>query len=105
MVDGIAPDKLAMSSTDIITEYRLEQNYPNPFNPTTIISWQSPKAGHQTLKVYDILGNEVAVLVDEYREAGRYTVEFSATQLPSGVYIYRLSVGDFVDVKKMIVVK
>ncbi|WP_369695749.1 T9SS type A sorting domain-containing protein, partial [Ignavibacterium album] len=105
MVDGIAPDKLAMSNTEIITEYKLEQNYPNPFNPTTVISWQSPKGSHQTLKVYDILGNEVATLVDEYKESGRYKVEFDASKLASGVYIYRFSAGNYVDVKKMIVVK
>ncbi|WP_290663626.1 T9SS type A sorting domain-containing protein, partial [Ignavibacterium sp.] len=85
--------------------YKLEQNYPNPFNPTTVISWQSPKGSHQTLKVYDILGNEVATLVDEYKESGRYKVEFDASKLASGVYIYRFSAGNYVDVKKMIVVK
>jgi len=54
------------------TEYVLEQNYPNPFNPSTVISWQSPVGSQQTLKIYDILGNEVATLVDEYKPAGRY---------------------------------
>lgn len=86
-------------------DFNLYQNYPNPFNPTTVISWQSPVASHQTLKVYDILGNEVVTLVDEYREAGRYKVEFDASSLASGVYIYKLTAGSFVSSKKMMVVK
>ncbi|BDQ03916.1 T9SS type A sorting domain-containing protein [Ignavibacterium sp.] len=86
-------------------EFALSQNYPNPFNPTTVISWQSPVASHQTLKVYDILGNEVVTLVDEYREAGRYKVEFDASSLASGVYIYKLTAGSFTSSKKMMVVK
>jgi subtilisin family serine protease len=92
------------------TKYELTQNYPNPFNPSTIISWQSPIAGHQTLRVYDILGNEVVNLVDEYREAGRYEVEFNGhsdegQNLSSGVYLYHLQSGDFVQTKKMILMK
>jgi hypothetical protein len=86
-------------------EFSLHQNYPNPFNPTTVISWQLPVGSHQTLKVYDILGNEVVTLVDEFREAGSYKVEFNASALPSGVYYYKLSAGNFSDVKKMMVVK
>lgn len=86
-------------------EFSLHQNYPNPFNPTTVISWQSPVSSHQMLKVYDILGNEVATLVDEFREAGSYKVEFDASDLPSGVYYYKLTAGNFTDVKKMMVVK
>ena len=85
--------------------YELGQNYPNPFNPSTIISWQSPVAGHQTLKVYDVLGNKVAALVDEFRNVGTYEVSFDATQLSSGIYFYRLQAGDFVQTKKMILIK
>lgn len=88
-----------------VTDYALEQNYPNPFNPSTKISWQSPVAGHQTLKVYDILGNEVATLVDEFREAGRYEINFDAGILSSGVYIYKIQAGDFVSSRKMILIK
>jgi len=88
-----------------LINYKLNQNFPNPFNPTTKISWQSPVNGQQTLKVYDVLGREVATLVNEYREAGSYEVEFDATNLPSGMYIYRLQSGSYSDVKKMILSK
>jgi hypothetical protein len=81
------------------------QNYPNPFNPSTKISWQSPIAGHQTLKVYDVLGNEVAILIDEYRNAGSYDVDFNASEIPSGVYFYQLKSGSFVQTRKMLVLK
>ena len=91
------------------TEFLLLQNYPNPFNPSTIISWQSPVGSHQTLKVYDILGNEVATLVDEYRVAGNYEVEFntsSATsELASGVYVYRLHTSEFTETRKMVLLR
>jgi hypothetical protein len=88
-------------------KFLLEQNYPNPFNPTTKISWQSPVDSRQILKIYDILGNEVVTLFDEYREAGRYNVEFSVNnfQLSSGVYYYQLHIGDYVETKKMILLK
>lgn len=87
------------------TECSLEQNYPNPFNPSTTISWQSPVGSHQTIKVYDVLGNEIATLVDEYKPTGRYEVEFNTEKLSSGVYFYQLKEGDFVSTKKMILLK
>ena len=90
---------------EIVTSYNLSQNYPNPFNPSTTISWQSPVSSWQTLKVYDILGKEVAVLVDEFRHAGRNEVKFDASRLASGVYIYRITAGKFSSVKKMIFLK
>ncbi|MDO8549863.1 MAG: T9SS type A sorting domain-containing protein, partial [Ignavibacteria bacterium] len=77
----------------------------NPFNPSTKISWRSPDASHQTLKVYDVLGNEVATLVDEYKPAGMYEVTFNAAGLSSGIYFYRLQAGDFVETKKLILMK
>jgi hypothetical protein len=86
-------------------DFRLSQNYPNPFNPNTKISWHSPVANHQTLKVYDVLGNEVATLVNEFRNAGSYEVDFDASKLSSGVYFYKLQAGDFVQTKKMILMK
>ena len=93
----------------ILLNFNLAQNYPNPFNPSTKISWQSPVSGWQTLKVYDVLGNEVATLVNEYRTAGSYEVEFksivSSRQLANGVYFYQLKAGDYVETKKMILLK
>jgi hypothetical protein len=86
-------------------EFALEQNYPNPFNPSTKISWQSPVGSQQTLKIFDVLGNEVATLVDEYKPAGKYEVEFSAASLPSGVYFYQLRAGDYVQTLKMLLIK
>ena len=89
------------------TEFRLEQNYPNPFNPETVISYWLPVAGHVSLKVFDLLGREVATLVDEFQNAGTYNSQFSIihSQLTSGVYFYRLQAGNFVQTKKMIVLK
>ena len=88
-----------------LNDYALFQNHPNPFNPSTKISWLSPVGSWQTLKVYDILGNEVATLVNEYRNAGRYEVNFNASKLSSGVYFYQLRAGNYVETKKMILLK
>jgi hypothetical protein len=87
------------------TEFVLEQNYPNPFNPTTTISWQSPISGWQTVRVYDILGNVISTLVDEYKTAERYEVIFDASNLPSGTYFYRLQAGETTETKKLILIK
>jgi hypothetical protein len=86
-------------------KFSLSQNYPNPFNPSTKISWQSPLSSHQTLKVYDVLGKEVATLVDEFRDAGSYEINFDGSQLASGVYYYQLNVGEFVETRKMTYLK
>jgi len=87
-------------------EYQLEQNYPNPFNPSTVIKYQIPDAGFVTLKVYDVLGNEVAILVNENKEPGRkYNITFNASALSSGVYIYQLRVNDYLSTKKMVLMK
>ncbi|GIV46068.1 MAG: hypothetical protein KatS3mg036_0886 [Ignavibacterium sp.] len=107
---GFAYMKVLPPITDVYENkldltFSLEQNYPNPFNPSTKISWQSPVSSWQTLKVYDILGNEVATLVDEYREAGKYEVEFDAENLSSGIYLYKLQAGSFIDTKKMILMR
>jgi photosystem II stability/assembly factor-like uncharacterized protein len=87
------------------TEFLLSQNYPNPFNPSTKISWQSAVSSWQILKVYDVLGREMKTLVDEYRNAGKYEIEFDASSLPSGVYFYRLQAGDFIQTNKMILLR
>jgi photosystem II stability/assembly factor-like uncharacterized protein len=93
----------------IVSDYTLFQNYPNPFNPSTNISFQLPVSSAVTLKVYDVLGNEVAILVDEFKSAGSYEVEFNSLsgshQLASGIYFYQLKVGDLIHAKKMILMK
>jgi len=87
------------------TDFVLEQNHPNPFNPTTKIKYQIPELSFVTLKVYDVLGNEVATLVDEELPAGEYEVEFEGRGLSSGLYFYKLSAGNFIETKKMILMK
>ena len=88
-----------------VESYGMEQNYPNPFNPNTTIKFQLPADGFVTLKVYDILGNEVTTLVNEQKVAGKYEVNFSASSLASGVYIYKIQAGSFNSSKKMILIK
>ena len=85
--------------------YSLSQNYPNPFNPVTKISYALPKSGLVTLKIYDMLGREVAVLVNDIKAAGTYSVDFNASALSSGAYFYRLESNGFIDTKKMMLVK
>lgn len=89
----------------VLTEYILNQNYPNPFNPSASIKYQIPEMSFVTVKVYDVLGNEISTLVNEEKQMGRYEVEFNAVNLPSGVYFYRLQAGDFIETKKMILMK
>jgi hypothetical protein len=86
-------------------EFFLYQNYPNPFNPTTRIQYHISSNSHVFLKVYDVLGNEVETLVDEYKPAGSYEVEFDANRLTSGVYFYQLKVGEYIQTKKMVLLK
>ena len=86
-------------------KFSLEQNFPNPFNPSTKISWQSPVPSWQTLKVYDVLGNEVATILNEFKHAGNYEIEFDATTLASGIYYYQIKAGEFIQTKKMILIK
>jgi hypothetical protein len=86
-------------------EYKLSQNYPNPFNPSTTIKFSIPEASNVVLKVYDILGSEVAVLVNEEVQAGNYTVDFDASQLASGMYVYTIKAGEFNVSKKMMLLK
>jgi len=86
-------------------EFMLFQNYPNPFNPTTIITYQIKESDFVQLKVYDVLCHEVALLVDKVQPAGYYQVTFDGNNLSDGIYFYRLQTGNFVDVKKMVLVK
>ena len=113
--DGLWYKELETTSLEPIEQpnnFNLSQNYPNPFNPSTKISWQSPIAGHQSLKVYDVLGNVITTLVDEERPAGKYDTSFNASGLASGIYFYRiaihsdkLQIGTYVETKKMILLR
>ena len=85
--------------------FKLFQNYPNPFNPGTTISYTLPNSGNVTFKIYNILGDEVATLINEVKPAGNYEVEFNANGLASGIYFYQLKAGEFVQTKKMILMK
>ena len=86
-------------------EFNLRQNYPNPFNPSTTIKFELPRTSQVSLTVYDILGREVSVLVNEKRNAGVYEVKFDGSGLASGVYFYRLQAGDFTQAKRLMLLK
>lgn len=86
-------------------KFELKQNYPNPFNPSTSISYTIPAAGYMSLKVYDLLGNEIATLDEGYKSSGTYRTEFNAHSLASGVYFYRLSAGSYSGVRKMVLIR
>ena len=89
----------------IPNQYELKQNYPNPFNPTTNISYSLPKDGLVTLKIYDVVGSEIATIVNDYREAGNYSVTFDGSNLSSGLYLCKITSGDFSASIKMILMK
>lgn len=93
------------NNTVMVDDYSLAQNYPNPFNPTTTIQYSIPKSGFVSLKVYDMVGKEVANLVSEEKQAGQHQVYFTAANLASGAYFYRIQVNDFIQVRRMVVVK
>lgn len=106
IIIGEPPSKIGVgNSPEIAYNYELSQNYPNPFNPTTSINYQIKEKGFVSLKVFDLLGKEVANLVSETQDKGRYSVVFNAINLPSGVYIYSLRVNDFVQNNKMTLLK
>jgi hypothetical protein len=86
-------------------EFTLAQNYPNPFNPATVINYQLPSNNHVTLKVYDLLGKEVVTLINQEQQAGKYSVQMNGEKLSSGIYFYKLQAGNFVEVKKMTLLK
>lgn len=88
-----------------VIHFELKQNYPNPFNPSTTIKYEIPERCSVSIKVYDVLGNEVAMLVNEDKQAGAYEVEFDGSALTSGIYFYQLKAGEFVATKKMILLK
>jgi hypothetical protein len=92
-------------SASLPTAYRLESNHPNPFNAGTFIKYEIPRAGLVELKVYNLLGNEVATLVKARQLAGAYRVQFAPRNLPSGIYFYQLRSGDFVATRKMTIIR
>ena len=91
--------------TSLPIKFELNQNYPNPFNPTTSIEYSVPSNEYVSLKVYDILGNEIAVLVNEQKSKGNFQIEFNAENLPSGTYFYKLTSGSYTEIKKMMLMK
>lgn len=97
-------DNLIVNS-NIPKSFILSQNYPNPFNPITNIKYEIPKDLFVTLKVYDLLGREIKTLVNEYKEAGNYIVSFNGSELSSGIYFYRIQAGNFIQVKRMVLIK
>jgi hypothetical protein len=94
-----------VDDNSVFTKYDLKQNFPNPFNPITKIIYQIPQSGFITLKIYDVLGSEVATLVNEEKRAGRYETVFDGRYLSSGVYFYKIQAGDFSQTKKLILIK
>jgi hypothetical protein len=105
-VSWISPTPVGVAAEQTTpTEYRLLQNFPNPFNPATEIKYLLPEAGRVKLSVYDLLGREVAVLVDEEKTAGEYTARFDAKGLSSGAYLYKLEAGTFAQTRRMLLVR
>jgi len=100
--DGLT---LLEPAKNIVSNYSLSQNYPNPFNPSTLISYQLPSSGLVTIKVYNVIGKEIATLVNEFQQSGNYSKEFSDGGLTSGVYFYTIKSGNFLATKKMILLK
>jgi len=96
---------IELFDSEIPSDYSLNQNYPNPFNPSTTISYSLPFSRNVTLKIYDILGNEIVTIVNEMQNAGNYAVDFDASNLSSGLYIYKLSAGNFQQTKKLMLLK
>lgn len=109
LVDNLSYNNLGSSDVadalSVPAKFNLQQNYPNPFNPETKIKYSLSKGNYVTIKVYDILGNEISTLVNRFRNAGEYEVEFNAAGLPSGVYIYKMVAGNIMLSRKMQLIK
>src|SRR4030095_10770107 len=93
------------NSGEIPRSFEMKQNYPNPFNPSTTIEYALPKSSYVTLKVFDAVGRQVALLADEFRQAGNYRVSYDASSLASGIYYYSMEAGGFHETKKMTLLK
>jgi hypothetical protein len=109
-IDGILyGTPLSERTEKLFQNYSIEQNFPNPFNPSTKIKYSIPAAGNVTIKVFDVLGKEIKTLVDEYKDAGSYEVDFSAAgganELSSGVYVYKIASGSYSEIKKMVLLR
>ncbi len=104
-ISDISINKLTVSGELVPVKYELQQNYPNPFNPATTIKYSIAKLSNVTLKVYDMLGSEIATLVNEEKPAGVYEINFNASNLASGIYFYKMQAGRFVETKKMILIR
>ena len=100
-----APVSVREEKTGIASSYQLDQNYPNPFNPTTVINYNIPEAGFVNITVYNLIGEKVETLVNEFRNAGSYKLNFNAENLRSGVYFYSIAVNDFISTKKMVLIR
>jgi hypothetical protein len=113
--DTIKTEKMSFKTSDKvtgvkegkgqITKYELKQNYPNPFNPSTVIGYQLPNDSYVELKIYDLMGREVAKVISENRSAGYYEVVWNAAEVPSGMYYYRIIAGGFREMKKLLLLK
>jgi hypothetical protein len=103
--EGVRPNAVEIPDGSLPGAFALEQNFPNPFNPATDIRFALPVASHARLRVFNVIGQEIAVLADGMHSAGVYTVAFDASQLPAGVYFYRLEAGSFSDIRKMLLLK
>jgi hypothetical protein len=97
---GITP-----TGSGIPKEYKLEQNYPNPFNPTTNIKFDIPMSGNIRIVIFDVIGNELQPILDNVLQAGSYSIQFNATNLSSGLYLYKLISSDYSETKKMMLIK
>ncbi|MFC2085294.1 T9SS type A sorting domain-containing protein [Bacteroidota bacterium] len=102
---GITTSVEETETKSVADNFYLSQNYPNPFNPSTKIKYSIPKQNIVTLKVFDVLGGEVATLVNKEHSQGNYEIEFNGNNLTSGIYFYRLIAGNYIETKKMILVK
>jgi hypothetical protein len=104
-ISETASETEQLTTSSVPTTYVLHDAYPNPFNPTATILYDIPQGGYVKLKIYNVIGREVAVLVDEYQEVGQYAVRFKADGLPSGVYLCRMTTGRFTQVKRLVLTK
>ena len=94
-----------LKTTEIPAQYVLYQNFPNPFNPATSIRFGLPKATHVKLEVYNIQGQRMAIALDDFLDSGYHVINFEAINFASGIYLYKIETGEFVEVKKMLLIK